>query len=306
MMGRLSLEDFMQEVKEKLQKRYKNLKVFTSENIKNNGTKVYAVTIVDRASSVSPCVNVEGYYKKFESGECDMEEIIKDIAEIYEKNDLHHDFATNVFSDYDNAASHVRGRLINTEKNTELLKKVPHREFLDLSLIYVVELGYEEQKRVLSMRINNEHIKFWGVTEEDLYSQVKNNMDEMDESSFCSMEEVFKEMIGSGGEEVLEDFSGTYPPMYVLTNKRRLNGAVEILDARVLRRCADVFGKDFIVIPSSIHECLLVPVSEEINDFDYIAKIVRDINDTQVPKDEILSYHVYKYDKQTETMMIVA
>ena len=80
-MGRLSLEDFMQEVKEKLQKRYKNLKVFTSENLKNNGTKVYAVTIVDRASSVSPCVNVEGYYKKFESGECDMEEIIKDMFE---------------------------------------------------------------------------------------------------------------------------------------------------------------------------------------------------------------------------------
>ena len=120
------------------------------------------------------------------------------------------------------------------------------------------------------------------------------------------MEEVFKEMIGSGSEEVLEDLSGTYPPMYVLTNKRRLNGAVEILDAKVLRRCADVFEKDFIVIPSSIHECLLVPVSEEIKDFDYIAKIVRDINDTQVAKDEILSYHVYKYDKQTETMMIVA
>ena len=229
-----------------------------------------------------------------------------DIAEVYEKNDLNHDFAVSVFSDYDNAASHVRGRLINTEKNTELLKKVPHREFLDLSLIYVVELGYEEQKRVLSMRINNEHIKFWGVTEEDLYFQVKNNMNEMDESSFCSMEEVFKEMIGSGSEEVLEDLSGTYPPMYVLTNKRRLNGAVEILDAKVLRRCADVFEKDFIVIPSSIHECLLVPVSEEIKDFDYIAKIVRDINDTQVAKDEILSYHVYKYDKQTETMMIVA
>ena len=48
------------------------------------------------------------------------------------------------------------------------------------------------------------------------------------------------------------------------------------------------------------------PFIKEIKDFDYIAKIVRDINDTQVAKDEILSYHVYKYDKQTETMMIVA
>ena len=58
---------------------------------------------------------------------------------------------------------------------------------------------------------------------------------------------------------------------------------------------------------NTMHEWLnALPVSEEINDFDYIAKIVRDINDTQVPKDEILSYHVYKYDKQTETMMIVA
>lgn len=212
----------------------------------------------------------------------------------------------DVFMDYGSAASHVRGRLINTEKNADILKEVPHREFLDLSLIYVVELKWDEQNAVSSIRISNDHMNYWGATEEELYRQVKRNMDEMDESSICSLTEMVMGMKGDIPEEILAAICSEYVPMYVLTNKNGVNGAVEMLNEELLRKFSAMFEKDLIVIPSSIHECMLVPASEEIADWDYIAQMVREINDTVVAEKEVLSYHVYKYERQTGTMTIAA
>lgn len=212
----------------------------------------------------------------------------------------------DVFMDYESAASNVRGRLINTEKNADILKEVPHREFLDLSLIYVVELKWDEQNAVSSIRISNDHMNYWGVTEEELYRQVKRNMNEMEESSICSLAEIVMGMADDIPEEILSSVCSEYMPMYVLTNKNGVNGAVEILNEELLKKFSAMFEKDLIVIPSSIHECMLVPASEEIADCGCIAQMVREINDTMVAENEVLSYHVYKYERQTGTMTIAA
>lgn len=212
----------------------------------------------------------------------------------------------DVFMDYESAASNVRGRLINTEKNADILKEVPHREFLDLSLIYVVELKWDEQNAVSSIRISNDHMNYWGVTEEELYRQVKRNMNEMEESSICSLAEIVMGMADDIPEEILSSVCSEYMPMYVLTNKNGVNGAVEILNEELLKKFSAMFEKDLIVIPSSIHECMLVPASEEIVDCGCIAQMVREINDTMVAENEVLSYHVYKYERQTGTMTIAA
>ena len=212
----------------------------------------------------------------------------------------------DVFMDYGSAASNVRGRLINTEKNADILKEVPHREFLDLSLIYVVELKWDEQNAVSSIRISNDHMNYRGVTEEELYRQVKRNMNEMEESSICSLAEIVMGMADDIPEEILSSVCSEYMPMYVLTNKNGVNGAVEILNEELLKKFSAMFEKDLIVIPSSIHECMLVPASEEIADCGCIAQMVREINDTMVAENEVLSYHVYKYERQTGTMTIAA
>lgn len=82
-----------------------------------------------------------------------------------------------------------------------------------------------------------------------------------------------------------------------------------MLNKRMLKTAAKLFGKDFMVLPSSIHEVLLVPVTEDIEKKDYVVKfanMVRKVNDTQVEDTEILSYHVYRYYRDTETVVIAA
>ena len=79
-----------------------------------------------------------------------------------------------------------------------------------------------------------------------------------------------------------------------------------MLNDELLRRFSAVCEKDLIVIPSSIHECILIPASEDMADWGCIAQMVREINDTVVAEKEVLSYHVYKYEKQTGMMTIAA
>ena len=68
-------------------------------------------------------------------------------------------------------------------------------------------------------------------------------------------------------------------PMYVLTNKQKVNGASCMLYPDLIRQFSDRIGKNLFIIPSSVHELLLF--------------------DTQVRVEEILSYSLYFYDRQT-------
>ena len=55
-----------------------------------------------------------------------------------------------------------------------------------------------------------------------------------------------------------------------------------------------------------MHECILVSEDGDGASAQELAEIVREVNDTQVAKEEILSYHVYRYDRKNENITIAA
>ena len=93
--------------------------------------------------------------------------------------------------------------------------------------------------------------------------------------------------------------------MYILTNSRKRFGAAEILDRKTLRMIADKVGDGFIVLPSSVHETIVLTPNDE-EEYRRLADMVREVNDTQVDIEERLSYHVYAYSKDEEALQIVA
>lgn len=66
---------------------------------------------------------------------------------------------------------------------------------------------------------------------------------------------------------------------------------------------ADKLDSDLYIIPSSIHECLILPEQEDICGDD-LKKLVRTVNDTEVADDEILSYNIYKYSRAGRSVTI--
>ena len=109
------------------------------------------------------------------------------------------------------------------------------------------------------------------------------------------MGEIFKEMMRASDHEA-EMFNDN--PMYVLTNKEMTFGAAAIIDEEFMWDVYDKIGGDFIIIPSSIHELIAVPMTEMENNKDYVNNMIKDVNRTQVEQKDRLSNHAYKFTKE--------
>ena len=92
--------------------------------------------------------------------------------------------------------------------------------------------------------------------------------------------------------------------MFVLSNKRKMNGASIILYNEQLEQLSDKLNDDLLIMPSSIHEVLAVPASSM--DAADLKQMVREVNNTEVSEQEILGYSVYRYNRETGTIEVAA
>ena len=92
---------------------------------------------------------------------------------------------------------------------------------------------------------------------------------------------------------------------YVLTNCRGIKGAATVLYKGVLKTFADKIGNDLFILPSSVHEVILVPYEDSMNVAE-LGAIVKAINLSEVPDEDVLSDHVYLYSRKTEQVIMVS
>lgn len=287
-------EDFEKEVKEELQRRLGNVKPISDVVLKNNGMKLHALSLTAEGEKLGVYVYLDVLYSKFIKGELDILGAVDIIVNQYVEGKNNFAFDVSAISEYENVKKLIRGRLVNTERNEEVLCKVPHREFLDLSIIYSIDLRQSDGKGIGSIRISNELMESCKVDEESLYYQMMENMQESAEGNVLSMESVLGELCGAIMEAARPSF-----PMYVISNRQKVNGAIEILNRNILEKAAIMLGEDFWVLPSSIHEWILLPMRNKQEDKEYIRSMVREINDTQVAYEEVLSNNLYIYRQAT-------
>ena len=86
--------------------------------------------------------------------------------------------------------------------------------------------------------------------------------------------------------------------MYVISNSDKTFGAAALLDSDAMDKIEEQIG-EFYILPSSVHECILVPKKEDM-DLATLENMVQEVNATQVSKEEKLSDHVYAYDSETK------
>ena len=138
----------------------------------------------------------------------------------------------------------------------------------------------------------------WGYTLEELEKAASFNTPRLFPVSFRPIEELVRELIG---EEIwrMDREDPSLIPMHVLTNQSKLFGAAAILYPQVLWAVSHTLQDDLYILPSSIHECIIVPMSVKCSRKE-LQEIVKEINETQVPKAEILSNHVFIYRKEED------
>lgn len=293
---------FTEEILTILKERMGDVEIMACDVTRNNGIRLAGLTIRDRACNIAPCITLEDFCLVHSEGRKNLGDIVDEIIQVYQKNKAGHCFDLSAFTDYSHAKTLLHGRLINTEKNAGLLEKRPHREFLDLSLVYCMEFPCPDIGGAGSMQVMDAHMGLWEVSEQELYRQAMENMGDSEEAAIYSMADIF-----AGMQECLpETAPGKAFPMYILTNRRKFYGAAQILNRKALEKAAGMAGQGFFILPSSVHEAILVPEGETDACPEDLAAMVHEVNEAEVPEEEYLSGHVYHYCATDGKITIVA
>ena len=300
----MEFEEFKKQIVEGLQEIYGDgTQIETSMVIKNNGSKYNGLYIflddADRKST--PVVNLDNVHDAFKSGRKDMEECVQEVyrwREALKSPRGIEEFAESV-KDWEQVKDKVFPILLSTEENRELLEKLVSTQILDLSVVYIIRSGTIDGCSA-SIKIAKKMMESYGISPEQLHQQAVQNM-EKDGYEFQDLWGVVTEMMDM--EETEEEQDAHKPEMYVLTNRDKSYGAAGILNKKLLKEFAG--DRDFIILPSSVHETLFVPVIEDTDRAFYDGLVLK-VNGEYVSVEERLSDHSYYYDAKNGEIRMCA
>lgn len=276
---------------------------------KNNGLVLDGLCVSPPGGGVSPTIYLNPYYPLYQKG-MSLEEIIQDIFNILADNSRIPDISTKSLSDFTVLRSKVAYKLIHTASNQELLKDIPHIPFLDLSIVFYLYLESTKNGQMTAL-IHKDHQKMWQISTEELYDIAKTNTPILLPAQIKNMYDVMEEIAADQlGEDYKKDFldmeqdDHRLSPLSVLSNSSGFHGAAAILYEGVLKNFAKPLGQDLVILPSSIHEVLLLPY-DETTDFSGLCDMVASINQSEVPAEDQLSNQVYLYSLSDDRISLV-
>ena len=304
-MSKLTFDEFKEtvknEVKEFLPENFHTTDIKLKVFEKNNNVKLTGL-IIESACNMSPTIYIDNFYKKYQDG-TDINIILQEIAKIRMEYDVTDDFDVTTVTDFNKCRNKIMPRLIGAEENSEILKVRPHIRIEDLAVTFCIDLG-ENKDGLMSVPVQFELMETWNVTADQLYEIALENLTKADIGVFTPMREILfagmlselKEICDGDEEEARRKLDQMIPDnnLWVLTNKRRVNGANMLLDRSVMEDVIKEVGTDFFILPSSIHECIILPTDSGM-DSQQLEAMVCEVNETQVEKEERLSNSVYRY-----------
>lgn len=276
------------------------------EAVKNNGVRRIGITSVPDNDGSAPCIYLESCWQAYQKGRKMLTEIVDEIYQDlleYQNNVPKIDTADFLY--WESMKSHIYARLVNAEKNRELLPEVPCRTFLDLAVTYYVRVPVCGN-RTGTIQVNNRHMALWKQDEESLYQTAISNMRMDGTPDFRDMGGILKDAAPeiAGTLENEDIFQAVR--MYVLTNRFRQFGAAEILNKDTLKVIAEKIGDGFVILPSSVHEVIILPPKGQ-EEYPALAGMVREVNAAYVEQGEQLSDHIYAYrQNEREELQLVA
>lgn len=194
--------------------------------------------------------------------------------------------------------------LINYDRCRDDVGDVPCRRYMDMLVTYAY-YDETEGKRQLK-RLNNEELERLAVSEEVLYKRALHNTIRMFPPVFVKLEDKFRDML-QGIAETDGYLSGKEceSPLYYLGNRSDLYGASVLLYDNLLKDISEASGSGFYLIPSSIHEYLLIFEGSVENNPEFLADMLHTVNREVLTPDLILSDNIYHFCHKSKMLSIL-
>lgn len=305
----ISFHQFVEHMRKEQEKKFQGRLAIEVQRVKkNNG--VLAVSLIGKKPEEQEglMVYLDSYYEVYQEGMA-LEWLADDIYDMFNTFEKP-DFPLEELGDFEQVKDKIFYKLINYDRNLDMLKDIPHIPYLDLAITFHV-MVMRDEKGQSTCPITHDYRKKWGKDIGTLYALAAENTPRWFPASIESMNQVMEEMMdayqedndmGFGQELFFYDQKDI--PLYVMCNLYGINGAMVILYPELLNDFSSIVESDLVLLPSSVHEVLLLPYYDKL-DIKRLKEMVGHINRTEVSDADILSDNVYWYDRENDKISIM-
>ena len=282
------------------------------QEIRKPGRTYTGLTVCLKKGEPTPLIDLEMFYEMLKEDR-DYPKILDIMAETAQiRPPASYYGAYEDFEDYSAVRDRLMIRICSAGRDSEYLKDMPHRTVCDLAITYHIAFPLPDGT-LSTVPVTREMLASLGVSEEELAENAMASSRRLFPEKIESLSAVVaglaagdlpdvtgKELCGegaSGGEELPDAAgfaAGDIGAALVLTTKGMVNGAAALFYPGVMGKIAALAGGDYYVLPSSVHELIILPAAAPL-DLAALEETVKMANETCVPPQEVLSDHVYLY-----------
>lgn len=273
------------------------------EDVKKNNGIHTGLLIRQNGAQSAPIIYLDSIYEDYLNGatmqEC-MEHLLNFYYENVDKISKNFDDVQENLNDYASIQNHLHVRICDIERNPDFLENKPYKEVGDYAAYYVLELPMlSTEEGEASVTVTNDMLRHWGVSKETVYEDAMQSVSD-ENVCFFSLDKYFHSVfIGDPNQFNIPIFETKQldTDLYCLTNRNQKYGASSLLNASALQAISSRLGENFYILPSSVHEVIIVPETlagsvSELNE------MIRNVNDTEVSQEEQLSSHAQYFDQE--------
>ena len=279
----MTKEAFLQEIIPLIQDRIpEGLRVVEKVQMKNNGTLRSGITLKkETGSGTFPFVYIDPLFDELDE-EASLEALADELSRRLLFPPAFAPFKEGL-PDAEQILDAVVFRLVNRGRNDEFLKRIMHRDILDLSLLY--GMYAEDASGACAVYfLKKDTCRKLNISEEEMFR-----------AAFRNSGRIFGEVL-EGCHRLLR-LEEEEEWMYVLSNRQRLYGASALIYGSSLSVLAKEKDADILILPSSIHELILTPRTDA--DYSGLAALIKEVNDRNTPPEDVLSDNAYIYSKDS-------
>ena len=293
--GSLNYNEFIERVRELLSIRLSHsYEIVLKKVVKNNDVCRYGISAFPKEGNngkkVSRIVYLEDFFQEYEDEqEYNLEGIVSEICSIL-TDFTSPGFNETDYTDIDKVKDKIIFELVNYEKNEKRLLDSPYIKIMDLAVIFAF-VATDLERDFGVVHITNEIAKQFGLTRDEIWEFAKVNTPKLLKADIMPM------------SSFVYDEKADNEEMYIICNRKKTSGAGVILYDRILEELSSELESDLYILPSSVHETIVIRADKN-KDVYALQEMVKNINNTVVSAEDILSDKVYCYYRNSKKLEI--
>jgi hypothetical protein len=282
----------------------KDLRVTLSQATvtKMNDQQLHGIVFKQEGVEAAPTIYVDSLYERYEDGE-PMRQLMGETFQVYLDSLIEHPEIVQPDLSYEAIRDNVTLRLVELKRNRMYLVDVPYMSVGNgMAMVCDIKINQNEEG-FWRTTITRDMLEKQGYDKKELFENAMKDAWEHEPPVLMDMNsQLFgffdRRNLLDDGVTIGEDEKSR---MYVLSNKDSVLGASTIFYPGMQERIAEKLGEGYYVLPSSIHEVLIVPDSADIS-LPMLSAMVRDANRHVVDAKDVLSDNVFHFDKDEKML----